>query len=43
MLKSLGTLLDTLRHVAACTHKVHAATPPKWTDNLLKILSVLMF
>jgi cbb3-type cytochrome oxidase subunit 1 len=25
------------------THKIHAATLPRWTDNLLKILSILMF
>jgi hypothetical protein len=24
-------------------HKIHAATLPRWTDNLLKTLSILMF
>jgi hypothetical protein len=25
------------------THKIHAATLPRWTDSLLKFLSILMF
>jgi hypothetical protein len=25
------------------THKIHAATLQRWTDNLLKILSILIF